>query len=231
MNDSVTIHTDGSCTGNPGPGGFAAIIEVSSAETVTVTGGDPATTNNRMELSAVIEAIRTVNTMPGMGECPITVRSDSKYVINAFKEDWIGRWQNNGWLTARREPVLNQDLWQDLSHQITNHRMTWRWVKGHAGDAMNERCDLMAKDEAAHAPRTDGYWTSAGNPRSVVERQPAQPSPDPPPENPSPDAAAIGMIRAMPQILATSQSFDQFRTGMLRVMAAAQREATTDHPP
>ncbi len=223
MSESVTIHTDGACTGNPGPGGFAAIIEISSAETVTVTGGDPATTNNRMELAAVIESIRAINTMPGMDDCPITVRSDSKYVINAFKEDWIGRWQNNGWLTARREPVLNQDLWQDLSHQITNHPMTWRWVKGHAGDAMNERCDQMAKAEAAHAPRTDGYWTSTGNPRSVVERQLAPTPPDPPPpENVSPDAAAIAMMRAMPQILAASHSFDQFRAEMLHVMATAQ---------
>ena len=224
MSETVTIHTDGACTGNPGPGGFAAIIQISSAETTTITGGDPATTNNRMELSAIIEAIRILNSMPAMHDCPITVRTDSQYIVNAFKEDWIDRWERNGWRTAKSKPVANQDLWRDLLQQIEHHSISWVWVKGHSGDAMNEKCDRLARAEAAYAPCTDRYWTSTGTPRSVDRHDPGTPAADaadatPEPAGKNPDAVAIAMMRAMPRILASSQSFDEFRTEMLQVMA------------
>ena len=169
MNEPVTIHTDGACTGNPGPGGFAAILVSEEIDFhATVTGGDPATTNNRMELSAVIEAIRLVNSVPKFQRSHVTVHSDSKYVTDAFNEKWIEGWQRNNWRTSKKKPVLNQDLWLSLLEEIAPHRATFVWVRGHSGDVMNERCDRLAVEQAAYAPSQKGYWSSAGNPITQV---------------------------------------------------------------
>ena len=130
---NVIIHTDGACLGNPGPGGFAAIIEW-NGEQLTVTGGDPKTTNNRMELSAVIEALSAVNSVLNLRNASVRVRSDSKYVVDAFNQDWILNWQRNGWRNSKKQPVPNRDLWEDLLQEIKDHDIEYVWVKGHAGD-------------------------------------------------------------------------------------------------
>ena len=142
MNESAIINTDGACSGNPGPGGFAAIIEVGECR-ITVTGGDPATTNNRMELSAVIEALRVINSQSDLKHSPVTVRSDSQYIVNAFNEGWIENWQRRGWRTPKKQTVANRDLWAALVTEIAPHRAEFVWVKGHSGDPMNEECDHL----------------------------------------------------------------------------------------
>ena len=184
VTNSVTIHTDGACSGNPGPGGFAAVIERHHrGDTLTVTGGDPSTTNNRMELSAVIEAVRAVNSVQECRDIPLTIRSDSQYVINAFNENWIGGWMKNNWRTAKKKPVLNRELWEDLLAELSGHPCTFVWVRGHSGDPMNELCDRLAVEQAAFAPSTDAYWVSAGNPRTAAQKaHDAMAGPDPAPE-------------------------------------------------
>ena len=170
MNAAI-IHTDGACSGNPGPGGYAAIIEINDNSYATITGGDPATTNNRMELGAVIEGMCALNeAAPELGPLDtITVRSDSKYVVDAFNKGWIANWQRNGWRSATRKPVANQELWERLLQEIGRNQVIFKWVKGHSGDPMNERCDRLATAEAAFAPRADGYWVCAGQPRSLIQ--------------------------------------------------------------
>ena len=163
MTETIIINTDGSCAGNPGPGGFAAIIEHPKHGELVITGGDPKTTNNRMELAAIIEALKAVNSVMGGNSARITVRSDSKYVIDAFNKNWIGNWKRNGWRTASKQQVKNIELWEELLHEIKGHDIAWEWVKGHNGDPMNERCDRLAVEQAETAPGESGYWTSAGS--------------------------------------------------------------------
>lgn len=169
MNDPITIHTDGACTGNPGPGGFAAILTTANGEDIlTVTGGDPATTNNRMELSAVIEALRAINSIPDSAGSPVTVYSDSQYVVKAFTHNWLQNWQRRGWTNAKGDPVANRPLWEELLDQVNGHRHTFVWVRGHSGHPMNERCDRLAVAQAKIAPQQPAFWSSAGNPLSDV---------------------------------------------------------------
>ena len=167
MNEPAIIHTDGACSGNPGPGGFAAIIEVGQ-ERITVTGGDPDTTNNRMELAAVIEALHTINSMEDLRHSHVTIRSDSQYIVKAFNDNWIEAWQKRNWQTAKKQPVLNQDLWHALIKEIGPHQAEFVWVKGHSGDPMNEECDSLAVEQAKHAPSESTYWVSVGNPKTAV---------------------------------------------------------------
>jgi ribonuclease HI len=140
----VTIYTDGACSGNPGPGGWAAVIidgrNGSGAEVVEIWGGEEHTTNQRMELRAAIEALRA---LPG----PRRVRlySDSAYLVNAFRQSWISRWQVNGWRTAANKPVENQDLWRDLLALASRHEVEWLKVKGHGDNIYNARCDKLAR--------------------------------------------------------------------------------------
>ena len=168
MTSMITIHTDGACSGNPSPGGFAAIIEKDDDLFTTVTGGDPQTTNNRMELSAVIEALRAVNSLQELRHTHVTVRSDSQYIVNAFNDNWIENWQLKGWHTAKKQPVLNKDLWENLLRELASHPTKWVWVRGHSGDPMNEKCDRLAVAQAAIAPSQQAYWVSAGTPLSEV---------------------------------------------------------------
>ena len=164
---SIVIHTDGACLGNPGPGGFAAVIEW-NGDRLTVTGGDPRTTNNRMELSAVIEALSAVNSVLNLRNASVRVRSDSKYVVDAFNQGWLPNWQRNGWRNSKKQPVPNRDLWEKLLREVENHAMEYVWVRGHAGDPMNELCDRLANEQAGLARTEPGYWASAGNPKSAV---------------------------------------------------------------
>nr|WP_222428859.1 ribonuclease HI [Denitratisoma sp. DHT3] len=138
MDEVVDIFTDGACSGNPGPGGWGAILRYGEKEK-ELFGGEPATTNNRMELKAVIEALRQLKR-------PVRVRvhTDSQYVQKGISE-WIAGWKRKGWRTASKQPVKNVDLWQSLDQEASRHQVEWLWVRGHAGHAENERADALAR--------------------------------------------------------------------------------------
>ena len=133
----VQIWTDGACKGNPGPGGWGALLRFGSHEK-ELFGGESVTTNNRMELMAVIQAMRAL-TRP----CEVTLHVDSTYVMKGIGE-WIAGWKRNGWKTSAKKPVRNAELWRELDAELARHRVTWVWVKGHAGDEGNERADVLA---------------------------------------------------------------------------------------
>ena len=135
----ITIYTDGACKGNPGPGGWGAVLQSGNTEN-DLFGGELGTTNNRMELTAVIEALAALKR-----PCQVTLYLDSQYVLKGITE-WIHGWKAKGWKTASKEPVKNVDLWQKLDAQVAGggHKIDWRWVKGHAGDPGNERADALA---------------------------------------------------------------------------------------
>lgn len=137
----ITVYTDGACSGNPGPGGWGVLIE--GPEPKRLCGGDPATTNNRMELQAAIEALSAFPNGTAM-----TVHTDSQYVKNGVTQ-WVHGWKRNGWKTAARKPVKNQDLWQALDALAAERAVTWAWVKGHAGDPGNEEADRLANEGMA----------------------------------------------------------------------------------
>ena len=135
----VTIYTDGACSGNPGPGGWGVIL-MSGDHEKELMGGDPHTTNNRMELMAAISALEAL-TRP----CAVDLHTDSEYVKNGITS-WITGWKRNGWRTADRKPVKNVDLWKRLDEALKHHQVRWYWVKGHAGHALNERADELARE-------------------------------------------------------------------------------------
>ena len=137
------IYTDGSCLGNPGAGGYAAIIIDESGNREEIVGGEPETTNNRMELMAAIVALKKVTP-----DDYIELFTDSSYLKNAFTQGWLFNWKRNGWRTANKKPVLNVDLWRKLDALILNRSIKFNWVKGHAGNTFNERCDKLARTEA-----------------------------------------------------------------------------------
>ena len=134
----VEIYTDGACSGNPGPGGWAALLAYGGQERA-LSGGEPLTTNNRMELTAALEALRAL-TEP----CRVSLHTDSAYLFRAFTDGWLVRWQQNGWKTAAKKPVENQDLWEALLEQDARHDVRWVKVKGHADDERNNRVDRLA---------------------------------------------------------------------------------------
>lgn len=143
----VTAHTDGSCLGNPGPGGWAAVLSLpGTAHERELCGGFAQTTNNRMEIMAVIEALSALNQ-----PCEVELFTDSQYVRNAVEKKWLASWQRNGWRTAGKKPVKNRDLWERLAPLLKRHAVRFVWVRGHAGDAGNERCDFVARREAGRA--------------------------------------------------------------------------------
>ena len=140
----VEIFTDGACKGNPGPGGWGAVIRMGAHEK-ELSGGESPTTNNRMEMTAAIEALNAL-TRP----CAVTLYTDSKYVMDGLTK-WVKGWQRNGWKTADKKPVKNAELWQALLEAARPHRVDWKWVKGHAGHPENERADKLASDAAVAA--------------------------------------------------------------------------------
>lgn len=146
MNE-VTIYTDGGCHGNPGVGGWACVIIVGERE-IELSGGEAHTTNNRMELSAAINALSQISQNAEWRTSRITVYSDSQYVKNGITS-WINNWKKNGWRTSAKKPVLNQDLWQKLDAFSSELNVEWNWVKGHAGNKYNERCDTLCQKEMA----------------------------------------------------------------------------------
>ena len=149
MTPQVVIYTDGACSGNPGPGGWGAILIHGRTEK-EISGGELATTNNRMELMAAIQALETLKK-----PCQVELHTDSQYVMKGISE-WIHNWKRRGWKTADNKPVKNDDLWRRLDEARARHNVDWRWVKGHAGHELNERADGLArkglKDTVEAAP-------------------------------------------------------------------------------
>lgn len=138
--NSITIYTDGACSGNPGPGGWGAVL-IKGERRKELNGGEAETTNNRMELMAAIEALKALKVSPS----DVVLFTDSNYVKGGITT-WIHNWKKNGWKTAAKKPVKNADLWQALVEAEAKHNVTWRWVKGHAGHPENERADELARD-------------------------------------------------------------------------------------
>lgn len=138
----VNIYTDGACKGNPGAGGWAAILECEGKEK-ELCGGEKNTTNNRMELTAAIEGLKALKT-----ECIVDLYSDSQYLVNAINKGWLESWKKKGWRKADRSVVLNDDLWKELDTLLSKHEVTFIWVRGHDGHEYNERCDVLASTKA-----------------------------------------------------------------------------------
>jgi ribonuclease HI len=150
VDQTVDIYTDGACSGNPGPGGWGALLTY-GAHTKELCGGDgPSTTNNRMEVTAAIQALESL-TRPSK----VRLFTDSTYLRSGITK-WLAGWQRNGWLTSERKPVKNADLWQRLAEAVKRHEIEWLWVKGHAGDPGNERADQLANQGLEEA-RNAGY--------------------------------------------------------------------------
>ena len=135
---TVTLYTDGACSGNPGPGGWGAILEYNGVEK-ELCGGEESTTNNRMELTAVVRGLQALKE-----SCIVELYSDSKYVIDGLQKGWARSWQKNGWRKADKKPALNVDLWEQLLALEDKHRLRYHWVKGHADNPKNNRCDQLA---------------------------------------------------------------------------------------
>ncbi len=146
---SVVIHTDGGCHGNPGPGAWAAVL-ASGKHTKELNGAEPATTNNRMELRAAIEALSALKV-----PCDVELWTDSQYVKNGV-QSWMAIWKVNGWKTKAKKPVKNEDLWRALDTAAARHQIKWKWLKGHAGHEGNERCDVLAQEAIAGIKKTLG---------------------------------------------------------------------------
>ena len=138
---TVTLYTDGACSGNPGPGGWGAILEYNGVQK-ELSGGEENTTNNRMELTAVIQGLQALKE-----PCIVELYSDSKYVIDALEKGWAVSWQAKGWRKADKKPALNPDLWETLLQLASQHHLHYHWVKGHADNPMNNRCDEMAVEQ------------------------------------------------------------------------------------
>ena len=138
---TVTLYTDGACSGNPGPGGWGAILEYMGHEK-ELSGGEPNTTNNRMELTAVIKALQALKE-----PCTVELYSDSKYVIDALQKGWAAGWRKRGWIKSDKKPALNPDLWETLLNLTETHDVHYHWVKGHASNPKNNRCDELAVAE------------------------------------------------------------------------------------
>ena len=134
----VELYTDGSCSGNPGPGGWGAIL-ISQGLEKEISGGAAATTNNRMELTGAIQGLAALKE-----PCQVELYTDSQYIASAINQHWLENWKKRGWRKADKSPVLNQELWQQLDEQLSRHQVTFHWVKGHADNAYNNRCDALA---------------------------------------------------------------------------------------
>ena len=224
------LHTDGACSGNPGPGGFAGIIiRDSDGDRVYVTGHDPRTTNNRMELCAVLEGLRVISEMDHDG-ARVQVYSDSQYLTKAFNDNWLAGWQRNGWRTSQKKPVLNQDLWQELLTETKKVDASFIWVKGHAGNALNEEADRLAVAESNFARNSDGYRVSVGTPCSVAAgQQEGAPWDDPeegqttsqpqaaPPNRPTDRPTAEALIDAVIDEACRATNFGDFQRRLINL--------------
>lgn len=143
--NNVTVYTDGGCTGNPGPGGWAAVLLFDGQE-IRLSGGAEATTNNQMELTAVIKALRHINENSNLRDREVDLYTDSQYVKNGLTQ-WIFNWIKNGWKTAAKKPVKNKEYWIALKNEADKLKIQWNWVKGHSGNEYNELCDSLVEEE------------------------------------------------------------------------------------
>ncbi len=141
MKKEIEIYTDGACSGNPGPGGWAAVLMYGDKKK-EISGGEPQTTNQRMEMKAAVEALKVLKY-----PCEVSLYSDSAYLVNAFNQGWLDRWQINGWRTSQKKPVENKDLWEELLKFADKHKVKFVKVKGHADNVYNNRCDELARAE------------------------------------------------------------------------------------
>ena len=139
----VDIYTDGSCLGNPGPGGWAVVYIHENKQEIIISGGEKHTTNNRMELTAVLKALKNL-TEPHK----INIFSDSQYVINGYSKNWVEKWKRNNWKTAKNKPVKNDDLWKQIDKEASKHEITWNWVRGHCDNKYNELADKKAVENS-----------------------------------------------------------------------------------
>jgi len=137
---SVTMYTDGACSGNPGPGGYGVVL-LHNTHRKELSGQDPQTTNNRMEMMAAIVGLEALKE-----PCNVSLYSDSKYIVDAIQKGWAKRWQANNWMRTKKDPALNPDLWERLLGLLDKHNVDFYWVKGHAGNKENERCDELARE-------------------------------------------------------------------------------------
>lgn len=141
----ITIYTDGSCLGNPGPGGWAAVLRLNGSEHCReFSGGYALTTNNRMEIMGVLEALAALKE-----PCTVTLYTDSQYVCNAVEKGWLWSWKKKNWIKSDKKPVKNIDLWQKMIPLLMTHKVTFKWLRGHSGHAENERCDVLAREFAS----------------------------------------------------------------------------------
>lgn len=149
----VTIHTDGACSGNPGPGGYGVVLRYGEYRR-ELSGGFRLTTNNRMELMGVITGLRSLTE-----RCRVTLFTDSQYVVEAVSKGWAKRWRANGWMRNKKESAVNPDLWAELLDLLDRHDVTFQWVRGHAGNPENERCDALSvqASRGRNLPADDGY--------------------------------------------------------------------------
>jgi ribonuclease HI len=142
------VYTDGACSGNPGPGGWAAIV-IEGGEERSVSGAEPSTTNQRMELRGAIEGLAAID-----GSRRVRLYTDSAYVMNCFRDRWYERWERSGWMNAGRQPVANRDLWERLIAETRRHEVIWNKVRGHSGDPLNDRVDRLARAAAASVTKS-----------------------------------------------------------------------------
>jgi ribonuclease HI len=156
--DQVTLYTDGGCIKNPGPGGFGAVL-LAGGRRKELSGGYHRTTNNRMEIMAVIAGLEALRR-----PCTVQVYSDSQYVVNAMRSGWAKRWKENGWMRTADEPALNADLWERVLELCSRHRVSFSWVKGHGKNVENNRCDTLARGAATRSPlaRDERYEADSG---------------------------------------------------------------------
>jgi len=143
----IVMYTDGACSGNPGPGGWGAIL-IEDGRELELSGGENSTTNQRMELTAPLEGLRSL-----AGRRRVAIYSDSAYVINCFRDRWYVRWRRNGWINSQKKPVENRDLWEPLIAEVERHDVTWHKVAGHSGDPLNDRADALARAAIARIAR------------------------------------------------------------------------------
>jgi ribonuclease HI len=155
MSGKVIIYTDGSCLGNPGAGGYAAVLRYGNT-TLEIWGGERETTNNRMELTGAIKALEQLKK-----PCEVELNIDSRYVLDAFEKGWLESWKSRGWKTADKKPVKNRELWEALDEAASQHKITWKHVYGHTGQPENERCDTLARRAAADTAEKGEFFMSS----------------------------------------------------------------------
>ena len=162
---AINIYTDGACIGNPGPGGFAAIINTGGAQ-YTISGGEPRTTNNRMEIRAALEPLQALNGLQVEPDAAIVIHSDSAYLVNAFSRGWIDRWRQNGWRTRAKRGVKNRDLWVEILEAVRGRHVLFAWIRGHSGHAQNEMCDSVSNRQARRAAGMAGPFIESDVPQA-----------------------------------------------------------------